>query len=84
MLVLPCRKVFQIKIIISSNNCLSGTAFLSQFFQVVMEEVKVLPEYVGFDCLQLKVICMSKWTIWALYSDLLQQEGRKVKKEGKT
>ena len=62
---MPCRYAFQIKtlsLVIILFFFFWYTS-LSKFFKVVKGEVKVFPESLGLDCLQLKIIHMQKWHI---------------------
>ena len=60
------------QICLSDKNVISGNnpfffffwyTSLSKFFKVVKGEVKVFPESLGLDCLQLNIIHMQKWHI---------------------
>ena len=59
------------QICLSDKNVISGNnlffffwySSLSKFFKIVKGEVKVFPESLGLDCLQLKIIHMPKWHI---------------------
>lgn len=48
------------KKVLPGNNSYSGTGPLSQFFQVVKEEVIVVLSLLAPDCLQLKIVYMPK------------------------